>query len=247
MLNSFLLKQFQRRKQIVLIVDDAHNLGMKVLEEIRMLAGLEARKEKVLHVILVGQPQLNEIIDDPRMDQLKQRVKLRYHIRALDEKETSAYIRHRLRVAGAKDRALFHPTTLPVITEYTGGIPRLINLLCDMALTCAYADSLPEVTLEAMESAVKELQWPTYAERVEKQRLRTPSVPDQTGMLEILREQSGVLAAIAGRTERMEQLTPALESIGKSLAAIEIHLRSLAEKQEARRPGPVANTRQRTG
>ena len=104
MLNNFLVKRFQQRKQIVLIVDDAHNLSMKVLEEIRMLAGIEAQKEKLLHVILVGQPQLNEILDHPGMDQLRQRVKLRHHIRALNDEEIGAYIRHRLGVAGAKDR-----------------------------------------------------------------------------------------------------------------------------------------------
>jgi general secretion pathway protein A len=233
MLNSFLVRQFQRRRQIVLIVDDAHNLSMKVLEEIRMLAGLEAKKEKVLHVILVGQPQLDEVLDDPGMDQLRQRVKLRYHIRSLNEEETGAYIRHRLGVAGAKDRTLIQPETLPVIYNYTGGIPRLINTFCDMALTCAYADGLLEVTPKVMETAITELQWPSYAERMERHRLKTPSVPAENGMLEILRERSEVLAAIAGQAEKMQHLAPALESIGRSLAAIEEHLRKLAQKQVA--------------
>src|SRR5467141_2304579 len=100
MLNTFLIEQFLQGKQIVLIVDDAHNLSMKVLEEIRMLAGLETRKEKILHVILVGHPE---------MEQLMQRVKLRYYIRALSEKELGDYIRHRLSIVGAKNRTLFPP------------------------------------------------------------------------------------------------------------------------------------------
>src|SRR5215471_13854986 len=91
MLNSFLIEQYLQRKQIVLIVDDAHNLSTKVLEEIRMFASLETRKEKILHVILVGQPQLNQMLDHPDMQQLVQRIKLRYHIRALNERELSAY------------------------------------------------------------------------------------------------------------------------------------------------------------
>jgi type II secretory pathway predicted ATPase ExeA len=230
MLNGFLVKQFQRRRQIVLIVDDAHNLNMKVLEEIRMLAGLEARKEKLLHVILVGQPQLDEILDDPRMDQLKQRVKLRYHIRALNDEEIGAYVRHRLGVAGAKNRTLFQPATLPIIANYAGGIPRLINLLCDMALTCAYADGQPEVTVDVMESAIKELQWPTYAERIERHRRQAPSIPPENAMLEALREQTGILATIAGQTGKIEHLAPTLESIGKSLSAIEAYLRSLTQQ-----------------
>jgi len=194
-----------------------------VLEEIRMLAGLEAGKEKVLHVILVGQPQLDEILDHPGMDQLRQRVKLRYRIRPLNEEEVSAYIQHRLRVAGAKDTTLFPPETMLAISEYTGGIPRLINTLCDMALTCAYADGLPNVTPEVMESAVKELHWPSYAERVERHRLATPPVSAENALLEFLREQSGAMAAIAGQAGKVELLAPALESISKSLEAIETH------------------------
>src|SRR5207245_2473468 len=92
MLNTFLLEEFVQGKQIVLIVDDAHNLSTKVLEEIRMLAGLETRKEKILHVILVGQPQLNEILDHPDMEQLIQRVKLRYDIHTMSEQECSQSI-----------------------------------------------------------------------------------------------------------------------------------------------------------
>jgi len=248
MLNGFLVKRFQQRKQIVLVVDDAHNLSMKVLEEIRMLSGLETRSEKVLHVILVGQPQLDEILDHPRMDQLRQRVKLRYRLRALNEAEIGAYIGHRLGVAGAKDKTLFQPETLPSIYKYTGGIPRLINTLCDMALTCAYADGLPQVTPEVMESAINELQWPSYAERIEKHRLERPSIPSENGMLEILREQSGALAVIAGQAEKMEQVAPALESIGKSLAAIEAHLRNLAQKPGADlRLEPTVDLRKKTG
>jgi len=248
MLNNFLLKQFQRRKQIVLIVDDAHNLDMKVLEEIRMLAGLEARKEKLLHVILVGQPQLDEMLDDPGMDPLRQRVKLRYRIRPLNDEEIGAYIRHRLGVAGVKDRVLFPPESLSFVGTYTGGIPRLINTLCDMALTCAYADGLPEVTPEVMESAIKELQWPSYAERMERHRLKMSAVPAESGALEILREQSGALAAIAGQAEKLERLTPALESIGQSLAAIEKHLRNLAQKPGVDlRLEPTVDRRKKTG
>src|SRR5689334_20048761 len=160
MLNTFLVDQFLQHKQIVLIVDDAHNLSLKVLEEIRMFAGLETRKEKILHVILVGQPQLNEVLDHPDMQQLIQRVKLRYHIRALTEQELGNYVRHRLSIAGATTRTLFPAQTLPVVYKYAGGIPRLINTLCDTALTCAYADNLAEVTPQVVETAAKELQWP---------------------------------------------------------------------------------------
>src|SRR5581483_10626313 len=172
MLNTFLIDQFHQGKQLVLVVDDTHNLHPKVLEEIRMLSGLETHKEKVLHVILVGQPQLNEMLEAPELEQLLQRVRLRYHIRSLSEEDTRAYILHRLQVAGLpKDRELFTPDTFPLIYKYTGGLPRLINTLCDTALVCAYADSQPRVTDTVLNGAIEELNWLPYAKRVNQRRL----------------------------------------------------------------------------
>jgi type II secretory pathway predicted ATPase ExeA len=227
MLNTFLIEQYLQRKQIVLIVDDAHNLSLKVLEEIRMFAGLETRKEKILHVILVGQPQLNEVLDHPDMQQLVQRVKLRYHIRALTEQEVADYVRHRLNIAGGSTRIVFQPKALPVVFRYAGGVPRLINTLCDTALTCAYADNVREITPEVVEAAAKELLWPPHAERVEKGRARTKLNTTEGGVQAILREQSHTLATIAAQLGKLEERSPALESIGKSLAAIENLLRTI--------------------
>jgi general secretion pathway protein A len=248
MLKTFLVDQFLQNKQIVLIVDDAQNLSMKVLEEIRTLAGLEARKEKILHVILVGQPQLSEILEHPEMEQLKQRVRLRYQIRALSEQEHGEYIRHRLNVVGAADRTLFPPETLPVIYKYAGGIPRLINTLCDTTLTCAYADNLPGISVDVVEAAAKELQWPPYADRIDKQRSATRSVPSEGGVHEILQEQSQKLALIAARVDKIEELSSALDSIRKRLAEIELHLRNLARGQGfGARSESVATPRQSSG
>jgi hypothetical protein len=199
-----------------------------------MFAGLETRKEKILHVILVGQPQLNETLDHPDMQQLMQRVKLRYHIRALSEPEVGDYIRHRLNIAGASNRTLFPPPTLSLIYRYAGGIPRLINTLCDTALTCAYADNLKEVTAQVVETAAKELQWPPHSERVEKNRLKVRPVSAEGGVQGILREQAQVLATIATQLSKLEERTPALGAIDKTLMAIERHLRNLVQthKQE---------------
>jgi type II secretory pathway predicted ATPase ExeA len=248
MLNTFLIEQFLQGKQIVLIVDDAHNLSMKVLEEIRMLAGLETRKEKILHVILVGQPQLNEMLDQPEMEQLMQRVKLRYYIRALTEQELGSYIRHRLSIVGAANRTLFPPDTLPCIYKYAGGIPRLINTLCDTTLTCAYADSVPKITAEVVEAAAKELQWPPHSERIEKRRLNMKRGAVEGGVQGILREQSQTLGAIAAFVSKLEERSPALESIGKSLAAIEAHLRNLVQNRSVQsRQDSTADRQQKSG
>lgn len=165
MLREFLLDNFARGRQAVLIVDEAQNLSPGVLEEVRMLSGLETQKQKILQVILVGQPELNATLDAPQMQQLLQRVRLRFHLRALSESETRDYIRHRLHIAGG-DRALFADDAVPAIYQYTGGIPRLINTLCDTALMCAFADDLTSVTRATLISAVEELQWPLYSRRV---------------------------------------------------------------------------------
>jgi type II secretory pathway predicted ATPase ExeA len=248
MLNTFLVDQFLQHKQIVLIVDDAHNLSLKVLEEIRMFAGLETRKEKILHVILVGQPQLNEVLDHPDMQQLMQRVKLRYHIRALTEPEVGNYVRHRLSIAGAATQTLFPPQTLPLVYKYASGIPRLINTLCDTALTCAYADNLAEVTPQVVETAARELQWPSYSERVEKSRLRTRPVSAEGGVQGILREQAQALATIAANLRKLEERAPALESIEKTLMAIEKHLRGVQVTPKAQSgPEVIAGRQQKQG
>jgi general secretion pathway protein A len=248
MLNTFLIEQFLEGKQIVLIVDDAHNLSMKVLEEIRMLAGLETRKEKILHVILVGQSQLNEILDHPDMEQLIQRVKLRYHIRTLNEQELGQYIQFRLTAAGAVDRSLFLPETLPVIYKFAGGTPRLINTLCDAALTCAYADDLPKVTRKVVEVAANELQWPSYSERVDKRRQKQALLPADSGLEGAMSEQARSLAAISAQIGKLEDLSSILTSIKLSLDAIETSVRTLAKDQTAERPAePISNRRKGTG
>ena len=154
LLNAFLLENYAQSKQLVLIVDEAQNLSHGVLEEIRMLSGLETRKEKILHVILIGQPELKERLETPELAQLLQRIRLRFHLRALTEIESRDYIRHRLRVAGAKSDNVFHDNTFPVIYQYAGGIPRLMNTLCDTALTCAYVDNLRQVSTAVVKTAI---------------------------------------------------------------------------------------------
>lgn len=226
MLNTFLVDQFHSGKQLVLIVDDAHNLSAKVLEEIRMLSGLETRKEKVLHVILVGQPQLNEVLEGPELEQLLQRVRLRYHIRSLSEEDTHAYIVHRLMVAGVTERQLFVPATFPVIYKYTGGLPRLINTLCDTALVCAYADSQPLVSEAVLNGAIEELHWLPYAKRVNQQRLRHRMAGDE--YQDVLRDHARALVSVGQRMSQLDVLVPALNALTGRLANIENLLRRIA-------------------
>ncbi len=159
MLNMFLIEQYSNGKKVVLIVDEAQNLSKKVLEEIRMISGIETHKEKVLRIILAGQPELKEKLESPSLKQLVQRVRLRFHIGPLDRRELREYIECRLEVAGRSDKNLFADSTYDVIFRYTGGIPRLINTLCDTALLCAFADEKHIVGDPDIMAAVEELNW----------------------------------------------------------------------------------------
>jgi len=233
MLNTFLIDSFHQMKQLVLVVDDAHNLSMKALEEIRMLTGLETQKEKILHVILAGQPQLNEMLDAPEMEQLLQRVRLRFHLKPLTPDEMAEYIGHRLRVAGASRTDIFTPETMPVLYKYSGGVPRLVNTLCDTALTVAYADNLPTVTLDVVKSVLDELQWQPFERRAGGRRGR-PAGKGERGHNE--REEDRLLANIGKRLNQMDSLVPSLSLISDRMASIETLLKSIADSLQQRRP-----------
>jgi len=177
-LKDFLVQQYAKGKTVLLVVDEAQNLSRNVLEQIRLMSGIEAQKEKVLRIVLVGQPELSEKLDSPRLEQLTQRVRLRFHISALSKRESKQYIEHRLDVAGADGRKIFDDEALDLVFRYTGGVPRLVNILCDTAMLCASADEKSFVDRELVEGAVHELQWIPYAERM-KERQRTLESTDQ--------------------------------------------------------------------
>ena len=164
-LNHFLVEQYASGRKVLLVVDEAQNLSNKVLEEVRLLSGVESTKEKVLRIILAGQPELNDKLDSPEMLQLMQRVRLRFHLTALNEHDSAEYIRHRLRVAGAGDREIFEPETFPLIFRYAGGIPRLTNTLCDTSLLAAFTQDRQSVSTEDVHAAIAELQWVEYSAR----------------------------------------------------------------------------------
>ena len=178
-LNQFLIEQYAAGRKVLLIVDEAQNLSHRVLEEIRMLSGVETTKEKVLRIILAGQPEMGEKLDSPELLQLVQRVRLRFHLTALSAEDLRAYILHRLEVAGSQGRHLFAEETFQTIYQYTGGIPRLINTLCDTALMAAFATEKREVGMDEIRSAIEELGWVDYASRTARmQALQAGNAPE---------------------------------------------------------------------
>ncbi len=164
-LRDFLLEQYQAGHKIVLVIDEAQNLSQRVLEEVRLLSGIETTKDKVLRIILAGQPELNDKLDAPELEQLAQRIRLRFHLPALSPADTSAYILHRLEVAGSQGREIFTPDTFDLMFRYTGGVPRLINTLCDTAMLAASNQNRDQVRAEDVQAAISELQWTEYATR----------------------------------------------------------------------------------
>jgi len=146
----YLIGQYASGRKVVLIVDEAQNLGIKGLEKLRMLSNVNARKDYLLHMILVGQPELHSLIKAPQLQQLAQRVSVAYHLGPMKPDEAKEYIRHRLEVAGG-DRELFEEEALDKVVEASGGVPRVINALCDLALVYGYSGGATRIDRRLME------------------------------------------------------------------------------------------------
>jgi general secretion pathway protein A len=163
-LNSFLIERRRAGQRTVLILDEAQNFDPDTLEHIRLLSNFETPTEKLLQIIMVGQPELRQNLDLPELRQLKQRIALRCQIPPLTAEETREYIRHRLRIAGAPELSLFTDKAIARINEHAQGIPRMVNIICDHSLIMAYADQKRKIDREVVEQAIEymeagELRW----------------------------------------------------------------------------------------
>jgi len=157
-LNEFLLGQVPLGHDVVLIIDEAQDLSAELLEQVRLLSNLETDRQKLIQIVLLGQPELKAMLDDPQLRQLRQRITVRYHLPPLDRGETELYVNWRMQVAGSNGRPTFTPWALRRIHRFTRGIPRLINAVCDTALLAGYVAGEDHLTVHHVRRAIRELE-----------------------------------------------------------------------------------------
>lgn len=156
-LNRFLIGRLERDRPTLLIVDEAQNLTAELLEEIRLLSNLETPTSKLIQIMLVGQPELKDMLARPDLRQLRQRIVLRHHLRPFDEAESTAYVQERLRLAGYTGKGIFKRRALQEIHRVSGGVPRLVNVLCDGALLLGFARDMHQLDRDAVREVSRDL------------------------------------------------------------------------------------------
>lgn len=158
-LYDYLLVLYAEGKRAVIIIDEAQNLTVDVLEEIRLLSNLEADSVKLVQIVLVGQPELIEVITRPELRQLRQRIAVHCQLTPLSRDETEAYVYHRLETAGNREALIWQEGAFDLLYRYSGGIPRLINQFCDFALLCVFAEESRELSMEMLQEVIGDIAW----------------------------------------------------------------------------------------
>lgn len=192
-LNEFLIDQHRKGGTPVLVIDEAQNLSVETLEAVRMLSNFETTNQKLMQILLVGQPELRVKLDLPELRQLKQRIGLRCHIAPLSAEETRLYIRHRLRIAGAIDAGTFTDGAIQKVADYSGGTPRVINIVCDHCLLSGFADSKKRIDAGTVSEAIEYLE---EGERSEWKRRRRISLVPGRGAVWAARSGVAVLVMV---------------------------------------------------
>jgi len=157
-LNDFLLKQIATGKETVLIVDEAQNLTEELLEQVRLISNLETDDRKLLQIVLLGQPELRDRLNRPRLRQLRQRITVRYHLKPLTCREVGEYVHHRLALAGAGDQPTFSRPAIWRVFHYSRGIPRLVNAVCDKSLLAGFVEHSERINYRMVGRAIRELE-----------------------------------------------------------------------------------------
>ena len=244
-LNHWLIERFAVNETCILVIDEAQNLSWELLEEVRLLTNLETSSQKLLQIVLSGQPELGEKLHYPILRQLRQRVSLWCHTDALTSDQTHGYVAERLRISGATS-SLFSSESLDLVHYYSGGIPRIINLLCEHALLAAYVDQVPQVPKSFIEMVAAELE--LGPQRVATSCSLWPSQTSQTPETEIARRTDSMVRSEAyfdsrppaySQTRRTTSKTPEI-NYGR-------HLPSLRNNQSEAFPSPLFDEGTQTG
>jgi general secretion pathway protein A len=199
-LGQFLIARGAKKQTTVLIIDEAHHLSEEILEEVRLLSNLETTDEKLLQILLVGQPELDDKLDSIGLRQLKQRIALRGHLEPLDEEETREYIERRLQIAGADSRRepIFPTKTITAVFRHSRGLPRLINSISENALIAAYARQVPVVSPEIVEEVAKEFRLDVISAPVAETRAKDEEMSVQRAANVLLDVAATLRTAVGG-------------------------------------------------
>jgi len=232
-LNEFLLEQYAAGNQPMLIIDEAQNLGADLLEELRMLSNLESSQNKLLQIILVGQPELRETLSTPALLQLRQRISVNCHLQALSREELARYIEHRMAVAGNASALSFDADTLDLLHGSSRGIPRLINIFCDFLMLSAFAEGSSMVTASMAKDVIRELDFESHF-WAESATPPATGVPAESGA-----EGDRLLTGLARRLDALErdgsqQVQAALAGISQSIESLKGELLAQVGRQEGR-------------
>jgi len=211
-LNDFLLREHAAGRNNVLIIDEAQNLAMEVLEQLRLLTNLETNERKLLQIILIGQPELRQMLARPELEQLAQRVVARYHLDALTPAETDQYVRHRLDVAGLERPFPFEAKAMKRVHQLSRGVPRRINLLCDRAMLGAFANSRATVDASTVDKAAAEV----FSTEPAQNRTARPAI---AAAFLVLLAGAGLVAANRLRLFESSPTVPAVASAAKPAAS----------------------------
>ncbi len=180
-LSSFLVERHQKKLSTLLVVDEAHHLSPELLEEVRLLTNLETTQQKLLQIVLAGQPELDEMLDSFELRQIKQRIALRCHLEPLNLEETRGYIQRRLQIAGAPaDVNMFSEAATSAIFRHSNGLPRLINTICENALLSGYARRAAVIPVEVIDEIAHDLRLGVVATRDQKKIGPSPAIKGQT-------------------------------------------------------------------
>jgi len=203
-LYNWLLDRYRAGETAVLVVDEAQNLSDEVLEEIRMLTNLETFTEKLLQIVLVGQPELEQRLKQPQLRQLRQRLTLRAKTHPFNLEETKAYVTQRLRIAGSNGDPIFDPEAMMALYRYSSGVPRVINLLCEHCLVSAFVDQKKTVAADIVDSVAKDFDLSDGTAAAALAPVVPPASPEKFDLVDALR----TLATLADRLRQSEQELP---------------------------------------